>query len=232
MRFGCKNPMNQKVGLLHIVLVFSFLSLLTLISIWSLSWGDNAYQIVLSEGGLVETVSAMGYFICIGFLLYIAGIASVKHYWYVYLIFLAMGLRELDFDKRFTETGIFKSKFLLANDVGVIEKILGFLVIMLIFYSVYALATRHLRGFFKDLVALKLKSFVVLQVFGLIVVAKTLDGLARKLSSFDVYIDASSNILASRLEEMLELGIPITLMYAIYLYFSKDGQEQTRELET
>ena len=201
------------------MLVFSFLIVFISISFWSLSWSEEMYRVILSEEGFVETISALGYFLCIGLLFYMAGRSSLKNYWYVYLVFLAMGLRELDFDKRFTETGIFKSKFLLANDVSVVEKFVGISVIVLILYSVYVLASRHLKTFLSELAALSLRSYVVFFALALTVISKTLDGLARKLSSFGIYLDASVSVFTSRLEEMLELGIPLAFLYAIYLYF-------------
>ena len=60
---------------------------------------------------------------------------------------------------------------------------------------------------------------MVFLALAIAVISKTLDGLARKLSSFGIYIDDSLNIFTSRLEEILELGIPLAFLYAIYLYF-------------
>jgi uncharacterized membrane protein YhaH (DUF805 family) len=211
--------MNQRVSWQHLLVVLTFLAIFIFFSLWSLSWSEEVYRLVLSEVGIVETISAFGYFLCIGLLFYVAGRSSLKDYWYVYLVFLAMGLRELDFDKRFTETGIFKSKFLLANDVSVVEKFVGISVVVLILYSVYVLASRHLKTFLSELAALSLRSYVVFFALGLTVISKTLDGLARKLSSFGVYLDASVSVFTSRLEEILELGIPLAFLYAIYLYF-------------
>lgn len=211
--------MNQRVSWKHVILVFSFLIVFISISFWSLSWSEELYRVLLSEEGFVETISALGYFLCIGLLFYMAGKSSLKNYWYVYLIFLAMGLRELDFDKRFTATGIFKSKFILANDVSVLEKFVGIAVILLILYSVYILVIRHSKAFLKGLAALNLRSYVVFLALAIAVISKTLDGLARKLISFGIYIDDSLSIFTSCLEEILELGIPLAFLYAIYLYF-------------
>ena len=211
--------MNQRVSWPHFITVFSFLIIFIFLSLWSLSWSEELYRLILSEEGLVETISALGYFLCIGLLFYMAGRSSLNNYWYVYLIFLAMGLRELDFDKRFTATGIFKSKFILANDVSVLEKFVGIAVILLILYSVYILVIRHSKAFLKGLAALNLRSYVVFLALAIAVISKTLDGLARKLISFGIYIDDSLSIFTSCLEEILELGIPLAFLYAIYLYF-------------
>ena len=211
--------MNQRVSWPHFITVFSFLIIFIFLSLWSLSWSEELYRLILSEEGLVETISALGYFLCIGLLFYMAGKSSLNNYWYVYLIFLAMGLRELDFDKRFTATGIFKSKFILANDVSVLEKFVGIAVILLILYSVYILVIRHFKAFLKGLAALNLRSYVVFLALAIAVISKTLDGLARKLLSFGIYIDDSLSLFTSRLEEILELGIPLAFLCAIYLYF-------------
>ena len=82
-----------------------------------------------------------------------------------------MGLRELDFDKRFTATGIFKSKFILANDVSVLEKFVGIAVSLLILYSVYILVIRRPKAFLKGLAALNLRSYVVFLALAIAVIS-------------------------------------------------------------
>ena len=100
-----------------------------------------------------------------------------------------------------------------------LEKFVGIAVILLILYSVYILVIRHSKAFLKGLAALNLRSYVVFLALAIAVISKTLDGLARKLLSFGIYIDDSLSIFTSRLEEILELGIPLAFLYAIYLYF-------------
>ena len=97
---------------------------------------DRSVSLLLSEGGLVETASAIGYFLCIALLLYVGRTASLKSHWYIHVIFLAIALRELDFDKRFTATGVLKSKFIMADDVWLIGKIVGLTIVLIVLLAV------------------------------------------------------------------------------------------------
>jgi hypothetical protein len=59
---------------------------------------------------------------------------------------------------------------------------------------------------------------IVLLLLG---VSKTLDGISRKLGSFEIEIGSQIAIHLAALEEVLELGIPMFLLLIYYEYFDK-----------
>ena len=54
--------------------------------------------------------------------------------------------------------------------------------------------------------------------FGLMVLAKSVDGIGRKLDTFQLSLTDYSDQLIQRYEEIYELGIPLAFMLSIYLY--------------
>lgn len=87
------------------------LVLLVLLFAFSTTLDDATRTALLSEDGPVEIVSAVLYFVCCGYALIRGGGAFLKKYPYFIMIPLLFGMRELDFDKRFTTIGVLKSKF-------------------------------------------------------------------------------------------------------------------------
>jgi len=103
-------------------------------------------------------------------------------------LIVAAALRELDFHQRFTTMGIFKSRFWFSPDVPVVEKLIAWIVIL----SIIAAAAACLRFYWRSLAGgLQARDTKVVGVFvgiGLAVVAKTLDGLPRKLEKLGISI--------------------------------------------
>lgn len=201
--------------------VISFLLILFLLS---LNLDQSARHFWLSEGGVVESVSAVGYFVCVALLLYWGGWQYFKKCHYFFIILILFGLRELDFDKRFTTLGIFKSKFYASSDISVVEKVIGLLVIALFIYCIIAMVKNHLKGL---IIAIKDFSPPHLSLFfaiGFVFMAKLLDGVARKLSGFGITVSESFSTHAEAFEEIAELGIPIFIFMAAYQFFSQHKQ--------
>lgn len=96
-------------------------------------------DILLREGGIIESLSLFGYFLCAVLILYKGNLAYLKKYHYFFLLPVFFGLREMDFDRRFRIMGIFEGKFYISRDVPLIEKTIDFMVIMLLLYSSYYL---------------------------------------------------------------------------------------------
>lgn len=175
----------------------------------------------LKEAGLIESASAIGYFLCAAMILYKGRISYLKkHYYFFVLIFFFM-LRELDFDKKFTAMGIFKLRFYSTPGVPMMEKIAGGMVILLLLYVVFKIVKNHSLDFVGGLKNNSVVSIGIFIVGTLLVVSKSLDGLARKLHGFGVEISNYASTQASTLEEVLELGIPMILIFTINEYFKR-----------
>lgn len=211
--------MNDRLTSKQIIGYLGFFLVMAAAAYSSMGLDAEATKLIMKEGGVVETASAVGYGACILLLWYMGRSGSLASHWYLYLMFLAMALRELDFDKRFTETGVLKSKFLVADDVGLTAKIFGASVLVVLIVSVVVWARRHLRGFVKDVLGLRSASWAAGFALVFIVATKSIDGLARKLEPLGIEISSQVDEIASRFEEVFELGIPITFLYAIYLYW-------------
>lgn len=194
---------------------------LLLLLIISLFLEENNRDIFLKEGGVVESVSALGYLLCAAFIVYKGKLIYLKRYYYLFLLIIFFMLRELDFDKRFTTMGILKSKFFISNDVPWVEKIVGAMVIALLLFIVFSILYRHSKDFYYGLKKHSVISFGALIVAILLGVSKSLDGTARKLNQFGVEIGEKTSMHVSALEEILELGIPIILLLTFSAYFER-----------
>lgn len=202
------------------VIYMLFILVMCVLSVLSMQLGEHATSLLLKEGGVVETASAIGYVLCVVYLYSFERTESLRSHWYLYVIFLAMTLRELDFDKRFTETGVLQSKFLFASNVNLFEKGVGLLVLMLMLGAIVKWIARHAKPFFTGVRSYRSADWATGFALAFIVLTKSIDGLARKLEPLGVQVTIGVNELASRFEEVFELGIPITFLYAIHFYWS------------
>ena len=177
--------------------------------------GEKSAHLV-REGGVIENLTVIFYAVTILLLLVFR---NMKWTWANYLaplIVLVLLFRELDFDKAFTTMGIFKSRFYKSPDVPVLEKLIAICVITLIAIVFFALVRHYgrsvMNGFFRGA---KTECGIV-TAFALGCFSKVvLDGLSRKFEKLG--ISTSEFIIQNYgiLEEVLELGIPVSLLFAI-----------------
>lgn len=210
----------------QLTIYFLFVTLMSIAAVLSMRLDADVVQLLLKEGGIIETASAIGYFGCLLFLLYMGRVASLRSHWYLYVIILAMALRELDFDKRFTDPGILQSRFLTADTVSIAAKVIGGAVLLLLIVAIVTWIKRNARRFFAGLVQFQAANVAVAFAMVFIVFSKSMDGLARKLAPLGIIVAERVNELATRFEEIFELGIPITIGYAIYLYWGRSNFDQ------
>ncbi len=182
--------------------------------------GSNR-DLFFDEGGIIEVASAIGYFLCVLLILYKGKINYLRKYYYFILLFIMSGFRELDFHKRFTTMGILKIKFFISPSVPFTEKLVGFLIVLLLLHVLISIYKNHFRQFIeglKNYSSISIGVFIVLLLLG---ISKTLDGISRKLGSFEIEIGSQIAIHLAALEEVLELGIPMFLLLISYEYFDK-----------
>lgn len=182
------------VGRKHLLSVFAVVLFLLAAYALSFTLDQAGRDFWINEGGIVETLSAFGYFVCAALMLLLGGWAFVKKYHYSFLLVLLFGMRELDFDKRFTTMGIFKSKFYASSDVPMIEKVIGFLVIALFLYIVFRLLKDHLKHFILSVLKLSPVHVAIFFAMSFVFISKTIDGIARKLGGFGITIERESSI--------------------------------------
>lgn len=180
---------------------------------------ESTRTFLVSENGPIETASAIGYFAVLLIMLVQGGWGYLKSHAYIFTLVAALGLRELDFDKRFTKMGILKSKFYVSPEVPSTEKIIGFLVIIILLYCIILLLRRHLRSFLagclKEVVPM---SAGIALLF--IILSKSIDGLSRKLGSLGINISHRISASSESIEEIVELGIPLMLLVSAIAFFN------------
>lgn len=194
---------------------------LMLLFILILVLGEANAAFLKNEGGIVETASALGYFVSAAYIVYRGGWSFLSKWPYFPLLIILFGFRELDFDKAFTTMGIFKSRFYLSPEVPFFEKCLGGFFILLLLWILWSLIRNHLAGLIAGLKRFSVESVGAALAIGLIVVAKSIDGLPRKLESIGIAGGEAMAYHFGVLEEVMELGIPIAIFLSFHAWFNK-----------
>ena len=142
---------------------------------------EHTRKFFLKEGGVIESSTALGYFLCVAVMVYRGRAPYIKKYYYVFTLIIFFMLRELDFDTRFTTTGIFKLRFYTGANVPLLEKIIGIILIVFLIYIIFMIIKHHLRDF---LINLRKQDIIAMGVFiacALLGISQCLDGFDRKL---------------------------------------------------
>lgn len=190
-----------------------------------LNLGDRHGQVLMGESGPIEVASAVGYFACALYMIARGGRDFLVSRGYFVVLTLLFGFRELDFDKAFTTMGILKSRFYLSSDVPIPEKVIGLLIIALIFWTVFQLLRNHFVEFLQGLKQRAPVALGVGLIFFLLAFSKSIDGLARKLKPFGIETSAEVSRWAGSVEEVLELGIPIYMVLTFHAWLSRRRAE-------
>ena len=200
---------------------------IAILLISSLTFRVYEHPFLIQEGGVIETLSAVGYFAC-AFLIMLAGKWSyIKRYHYFLILIILFGLRELDFHKRFTTMGMFKLQFYLSHSVPVIEKLAGLLVIAIVLYIFSSIIRHHSRSFLSNIRRNSPVHIGGLLTVLVLVFTKTIDGIGRKLGDLNVVVDPHTSILFEVVEEVLELGIPLLILSTCIIYFSVEHYDKS-----
>lgn len=159
---------------------------------------------MFSEGGPIESASA--FFLLVGAAAVVG--AMVRHktlgYWHIAVLILAGGLRELDWDKAFTDRGIL-SLGLYSGGAPVAQKIAGMFVVVLLIGAGLRLLRCNFGSWVQGLQRKQLWAWLMAGALACFAIAKTLDGLGRKLAWWEVELSAGAIRTAMRCEEVLEL---------------------------
>jgi len=196
---------------------------LLLLFILSFIWEGDARKFLLKEGGLIESATALAYFLCIVFIVFKGKFTYLKKYPHIFLLIIFFMLRELDFDSRFTTTGILKIRFFTGSNVPFAEKIIGAAVILFLVYVIVVILRRHTMDFFSGLKKHDIVSVGVLISCVLLAVSQSLDGFDRKLKSFGIIVSKQVSLYAGAVEEILELGFPVFLIITLVAYFNANS---------
>lgn len=183
----------------------------------------NTGQVLTRENGIIEFLSAVGYFIGTVLAVFFAIRLKWPTGFSVSFIMLLFGLRELDFHARFTTMGISKIKFYWSPEVGVIEKSIVVFLVILLFTFLYKFLKKHTKNF--------IKSFkqgvphIVTASAGVICLplSKFLDG------GFQWLDDTGHGYRAVFFEESLELAIPCFFIIAMLQFYKSSCNDGKKE---
>lgn len=192
---------------------------------------DSDMQALLSrEGGVIEIPTAMLFGMTALAALWISmrekphGQAGI---WQMFAFFMAAAcFRELDLHKTFTTDSIFKSKFYVRRDVPVAEKIIGFTVICGLVYAAIRLLLL-VKLWIKGVWNMRPVPMGVFFALGLLVVAKSLDAMAR-LFPFLAEFHAQNRPFLGLIEESFELAAS-GIFFGICVVWIKTSQHRRRE---
>ncbi|GKT08181.1 hypothetical protein [Desulforhabdus sp. TSK] len=209
----------------HYYLFYSLivLGLISLIAVLE-TIGSGVKMKLIQEGGPIEQLSAVGYFICLMTLLFFR-IGDAKTHLSVMFLVLMLGLRELDFHVLFTPMSMEKIKFYWSPDVSIHSKVVGASIILSLLLCCAYLMKKHLWGIIKSLKRLEPDAVGLFLGLAFIGIAKTLDGMQRKLGDFHITITRNMMELTTVAEEILELGIPYMFIIAVLAHHYKSSQK-------
>lgn len=179
--------------------------------------GEDVSSSLTEEGGLVENLTVWLYAVLLVVLIFGVKVRMTLNRVLCPFVILLLMLRELDFDKKFTEMGIFKSKFYKSADVPFMQKALAVVVIMIILVVVFMLLRQNWKGLLHGVgKRWRVECGIAVALLLAGVSKLLLDGLPRKLEK--VGIVANDFVLTHHgtFEEVLELAIPISLLLAVF----------------
>lgn len=165
------------------------------------------------EGGAVETVSVL--LLVQGAICWFAvhGRAGWRD-WQIPAVLLLFAMREMDFDKRFTDSGLLKLRTY-TGDAPLMLKLAGAAAILFSLWVIWRILVRNGPGWWRGLRAGRFPAVAVLLAMAMVVFAKALDGLGRKLLDVGIVLSDGLDRHAGRVEEVLELAAWWLLALAI-----------------
>jgi hypothetical protein len=178
---------------------------------------------VLSEAGPVERLSAAYLVITALWVTADQMRRGCWARWHLSTLIFAGALRELDWDKSFTDRGVL-SLGLYTGDHPVGQKLAGLLVLGVLIAAGLRLARRDVRPWVAGLWRSTVRNWLLAVAFGLLLVAKALDGLARKLEPLGIDISTALGTIAGRAEEAMELFSAILILQAVALLLAPEAR--------
>ncbi len=107
---------------------------------------------LLAEGGFYESLSVVGYILCILALVWTLR-GAVQRVWYLPLVLAVMAARELDLDKSLFTRGLFKARQYTGEGVPLGERLIAGLILALIVTAILLMLWRHARPYLTALSA-------------------------------------------------------------------------------
>ncbi|MEO3387472.1 hypothetical protein [Mesorhizobium sp. CAU 1741] len=196
------------------------LCLLGLAFVFAIAFALSGEQLdfYVGESGPVQVLSAGGYLTAIVAMWRETGSRFIWRHPYFAVIPAVMCMRELDMHNRFTTVSLTKSTFYTSSQVPLLEKAIGIVIVALLAWCVIAMLVRHTRAFLDALRSAQAYAYALFLAGAFGVVAKSVDGIASKLEPFGIAITPKLEQVAIVSEEVLELGIPVFFLVAVFAW--------------
>lgn len=192
------------------------LVLTLLLAILIVAAGEHSAGIT-AEGGIVENTTVLLYAGLVIALLFFADKLTPVNRGLGSLLILFLMLRELDFHKKFTTFGIFKTELYRSPDVALVEKFLAGGFILLLVTITYLLLRSNLSRLLSGIKKGHRTACGILAALILVGCSKVLlDGLPRKLEKLGMEANEFVVRHHGTLEETLELAIPACLLLSVF----------------
>ncbi len=199
---------------------FFILVVLVLLALLPAHLSEETRNAYVSESGPIQALSAAGYLTVVVMLARELGIALLVRHSYLAILPLAMCARELDFHVMFTTLSMTKTSFYVSPEVPVIEKIIAVSLIGVLVWSVIGLF-RNAPALLADLRAGKAHAIAFVAAIALVPASEALDGIGNRLTGIGIALSEPAMAAAESLEEVIELGIPVFLLVAVFAFFPR-----------
>jgi hypothetical protein len=170
---------------------------------------------LLAENGPIETPSAIGYFVAAVMLWFFLD----SKRWYsraaAVVVLIAGGMRELDFQTRFTSSYAISSGFFLRGSTPVEEKILVGAVLLLIAGAALTVVVLNWRAFLEDLRSLQIWALSTGFAIAFMFVSTGLDEIGGFLRRNYAATSLDLQFTLWVFEETLEASIPFLFAFAV-----------------
>lgn len=195
---------------LSFVLCLALIGLFVAIDVMLIARGASFVR----EGGGLENVSAVLYVVSLVVFFRLAPPSNWRRLWHIPTLMMLFALRELDFDKAFTEAGVLSLKLYSGNAAWHVKMTAGAVALFVLVVVLRSMilggpaavrAVRHGQNW----------AWFVFLAVALLVSTKTLDGLARKLMGLGIIISDDLDAVASLVEETGEVFIPVCAILAM-----------------
>ncbi|MEM1075745.1 MAG: hypothetical protein AAF665_06395 [Pseudomonadota bacterium] len=166
------------------------------------------------EGGGLEMISAVLYIN--GVIVFFKVVPSVRwlSLWQIPALLVFFALRELDFDKAFTSSGVLSSN-LYRGDSALTTKLIAGSVLVLFLVVVFRIIRKGAPAVFRSVRNRETWGVLAIGAVAVTVATKQLDGLGRKLGEIGIEVSQGVDFAASMLEEVGEAFIPVLIILAL-----------------
>ena len=174
---------------------------------------------LVDEDGPVETAQVILYFAAAILCLTFKALNMWDRGLNAGLIFIAFALRELDFQVKFTDISVTRTKFYFAPDVPLETKIIAGIIVIGIIWLINSFAWKNFKSLINGVKDNKIWSILAMNGIIFIFLAIEVD---ISLRGFEV--NKEREIIKSFFEELVEMAIPIYFLAALITYgisFSK-----------